>query len=173
MHKLIGAFFSVAVAGLMLIENGDLLSGRQKSEPLTLAKVQVETETQARRSPGKAQAKRDNRGHYTFKARLNGRTIPVLVDTGASSMAINERTARRIGLRISSDDFRHIANTANGQVKMAITTIKDVRIGGVRVRDVDAAVLPDEALDGVLLGMSFLNKLDRFEFADGELVLYE
>ncbi len=171
MHKLVGAFFCVTVAGLMMIEGGDLLPDRQKAEPVAI--VESAPETPVRRGTGKARAQRDERGHYTFKARLNGRSIPVLVDTGASSVAINEKTARRIGLRIARDDFRHIANTANGQVKMAVATIKDVRIGGVRVRDVQAAVLPDEALDGVLLGMSFLNQLDRFEFSDGELVLYE
>ncbi len=171
MHKLIGVFLSVAVAGIMLIEKGDLLSNTQKAEPAAV--VQKAKTTTTNRGSGKARAKRDDRGHYTFKARLNGRSIPVLVDTGASSVAINEKIARRIGLRVGRDDFRHIANTANGQVKMAIATIKDVRIGGVRVRDVQAAILPDEALDGVLLGMSFLNQLDRFEFTDGELVLYQ
>lgn len=177
MHKLTGAFLCLAVAGMMLSENGDLFSGGQKEQRVAVAEVQAnnqaEARTQSPRSPGKARAKRDERGHYTFKARLNGRSIPVLVDTGASSVAINERTARRIGLRLSKDDFRHVANTANGQVSIAIASIREVRIGGVQVRDVQAAILPDEALDGVLLGMSFLNQLDRFEFADGEPVLYE
>ena len=44
-------------------------------------------------------------------------------------------------------------------------------IGGLVVRDVDALVLPDEALSENLLGMSYLSKLRRFEIANGKLVM--
>src|SRR5882762_5037913 len=46
-----------------------------------------------------------------------------------------------------------------------------VDIGGLLVRDVDAMVLPDDALSENLLGLSFLSKLKRFEYANGKMVL--
>ena len=44
-------------------------------------------------------------------------------------------------------------------------------VGGLIVRDVEAMVLPDEALSENLLGLSFLSKLRRFEYANGRLVM--
>ena len=48
----------------------------------------------------------DNRGHFLVDARLNGRRAQVLVDTGATSVAINKSMARRIGLRLTQADFK-------------------------------------------------------------------
>jgi aspartyl protease family protein len=46
-----------------------------------------------------------------------------------------------------------------------------VDVGGIVVRDVDAMVLPDQALSENLLGLSFLSKLKRIQYADGQMVL--
>jgi len=122
---------------------------------------------------GIATAKRDRSGHFTFKARIDGKYIRVLVDTGASAVAINRTTAKRIGIKLSNNDFRYNAKTANGTAKYAKAVLKEVLIGGVRVRNVKAAVLDDMALDTTLLGMSFLNKLKRFEFKGNQLRLIQ
>ena len=62
-------------------------------------------------------------------------------------------------------------STANGTIKAARTRLAMVELGGLVVRDVDAMVLPDEALSENLLGLSFLSKLKRFEYAGGKMVL--
>ena len=103
-----------------------------------------------------ARIKMDSRGHFVTKARMNGRRIEVLVDTGATSVAIDERTARRLGIRLTNSDYKYDVSTANGRVKAASAVIKKVQIGRVTVRDVRAAVLQGDGLDGTLLGMSFL-----------------
>jgi aspartyl protease family protein len=113
----------------------------------------------------------DARGHFIAKARLNGRPVDVLVDTGATLVAINESTARRIGLKLSATDFKYKVNTANGQTMAAAANIGEIEIGRVIAHDVQASVLKDSALEGILLGMSFLNKLKRVEVAGGQLVL--
>jgi aspartyl protease family protein len=56
-------------------------------------------------------------------------------------------------------------------VKAAPARLAMVEVGGLIVRDVDAMVLPDEALSENLLGLSFLSKLRRFEYANGKMVL--
>jgi len=122
---------------------------------------------------GIATAKRDRSGHFNFKARVNGKYIRVLVDTGASAVAINRSTAKRIGIKLSKSDFRYNAKTANGTAKFAKAILKEVKIGTIRVQNVQAAVLDDMALDTTLLGMSFLNKLKRFEFKGNQLRLVQ
>lgn len=115
--------------------------------------------------------KADRQGHFITTARMNGRKVEVLVDTGATSVAINKSTARRLGLRLIPSDFKYKVNTANGSVKAATATIDRIDLGRVTVTDVRVAVLPDKSLDGTLLGMSFLNELRSFEFRNGELLL--
>ena len=61
--------------------------------------------------------------------------------------------------------------TANGTVRAARTQLNRVEIDDVIVRNVAALVMPDEALSENLLGLSFLSKLRRFEYANGKLVL--
>jgi aspartyl protease family protein len=94
-----------------------------------------------------------------------------MVDTGASVVALNESSAARLGVRPSQNDYTTTVTTANGKLKAARTRLAMVDIGGLIVRDVDAMVLPDEALSENLLGLSFLSKLKRFEFANGRMML--
>jgi aspartyl protease family protein len=114
---------------------------------------------------------RDARGHFETEGRIEGQRIGFMVDTGASVIALNETSAARFGLRPSRGDYKSTVTTANGTVKAARTRIAMVDIGGLVVRDVDAMVLPDEALSENLLGLSFLSKLKRFEYANGTMVL--
>ena len=114
---------------------------------------------------------RDGRGHFATEARIDGQRIAFMVDTGASVVALNESSAARFGLRPSPGDYRATVTTANGAVKGAPARLAMVDVGGLIVRDVDAMVLPDEALSENLLGLSFLSKLRRFEYANGKMVL--
>jgi len=114
---------------------------------------------------------RDPRGHFQAGGRINGQRLDFMVDTGASVVALNERSAARFGLRPSPSEYKATVNTANGTIKAAPARIAMIEIGELTVRDVDAMVLPDEALSENLLGLSFLSKLKRFEYANGKLVL--
>jgi aspartyl protease family protein len=113
----------------------------------------------------------DRRGHFLTDARIDGQRIDFMVDTGASVVALNEKSAARFGLRPSRSEYNATVTTANGTIKAARARLAMVDIGGLVVRDVDAMVLPDEALSENLLGLSFLSKLRRFEYANGRLVL--
>jgi aspartyl protease family protein len=114
---------------------------------------------------------RDGRGHFQTEGRIDGQRIGFMIDTGASVVALNETSAARFGLRPSRGDYNATVTTANGTIKAARTRLAMVDIGGLVVRDVDAMVLPDEALSENLLGLSFLSKLKRFEYANGKMVL--
>jgi aspartyl protease family protein len=114
---------------------------------------------------------RDARGHFQAEGRIDGQRIDFMVDTGASVIALNETSAARFGLRPSRGDYNATVATANGTIRAARTRLAMVELGGIVVRDVEAMVLPDEALSENLLGLSFLSKLKRFEYAGGKMVL--
>lgn len=113
----------------------------------------------------------DRSGHFFGTFRINGRTERGLVDTGASTIAINVSTARRLGLSPGTLTFDVRVGTANGQVDAARTKLNRVEIGGISLRDVDAFVLPDKSLSGMLVGMSFLSRLSSYRVEDGALHL--
>jgi aspartyl protease family protein len=114
---------------------------------------------------------RDARGHFAAEGRIDGQRIGFMVDTGASVVALNESSAARFGLRPTPGQYTAKVTTANGTIKAARAQIAMLDVGGLIVRDVDAMVLPDEALSENLLGLSFLSKLKRFEYANGQMVL--
>jgi aspartyl protease family protein len=115
---------------------------------------------------------RDARGHFATDGRIDGQRITFMVDTGASMVALNESSAARFGLRPIPSQYTAKVSTANGIVRGARAQIAMIDLGGgLIVRDVDAMVLPDEALSENLLGLSFLSKLRRFEYANGQMVL--
>ncbi len=114
---------------------------------------------------------KDSRGHFQTDARIDGQRIGVMIDTGASVLALNESSAARIGVRPSRASYTAKVSTANGTIMAARTQIAMVDVGGLIVRDVEAMVLPDEALAENLLGLSFLSRLKRFEYANGKMLL--
>ncbi|MBO6553889.1 MAG: TIGR02281 family clan AA aspartic protease [Roseitalea sp.] len=120
---------------------------------------------------GMERLRADARGHHVAEFELNNLRVQGLIDTGATTVALNESTARRAGIRLSPADFVYPVQTANGTVMGARAVIDKVRVGSVRVRQVEALVLEDRALNTVLIGMSFLNRLRSFSYENGTLVL--
>jgi aspartyl protease family protein len=109
-------------------------------------------------------------GHFQTEAAIDGRRIDFLVDTGASMIALRERDANKLGIFPVPADYTAIVSTANGSVKAARVSLKRVEIGNVSVRDVQALVLPDQALSQNLLGMSFLSRVNWSQ-KNGKLIL--
>src|SRR5262249_60323209 len=97
--------------------------------------------------------------------------LQVRAHPGASLVQFWGEAARRIGINPLSADFRATVSTANGSVLVAPILLKEIKVGELSVRDVRAAVFPDNRLQVGLLGMSFLSKLSHFEVAGGRLVL--
>ena len=100
--------------------------------------------------------KRGPDGHYSAEALINGERVRVLVDTGATGVAISQSVADRLGL--SSQDAIN-THTANGNAVSYLVRLKTVQLGGVIAHDVAATISP--GLEGdALLGMSFLGRMD-------------
>ncbi|MEM9331472.1 MAG: TIGR02281 family clan AA aspartic protease [Pseudomonadota bacterium] len=149
-------------------------SKQDAQAPQKVAKAKIEDEDAYdpfEFSGRKARIKMDRSGHFITTAKMNGRKVTVLVDTGATSVAINKSTAKRLGIFLKASDFKYTVNTANGATKAASAYIKRIEIGRVTVKNVRAAVLSDKALDGSLLGMTFLGQLKGFEVKNRQLIL--
>ena len=115
--------------------------------------------------------KADRNGHYFAAADINGTTVAVMVDTGATGVALSYDDAEKVGLHPHGLDFDTPINTANGVVQAARVKLRRVEVENVRVRDVEGWVLPDGAMRGSLLGMSFLSRLSSFRIENGVLYL--
>ncbi len=110
-------------------------------------------------------------GHYYSEADINGRSINVLVDTGATTVALSYEDAERAGIFVNPSDFTLRSRTANGVARAAPVMLDSVQIGGITVHNVQATVAEPGRLHITLLGMSFLKRLARFEMRRGRLIL--
>ncbi|WP_138381096.1 retropepsin-like aspartic protease family protein [Luteithermobacter gelatinilyticus] len=110
-------------------------------------------------------------GHYWVKGDIKGVKVSFVVDTGASHLALTYEDAEQIGLYPAHLEYSISVSTANGPTRMAHVTLPSVSLGDVEVTDVSATVAQQGQLPVSLLGMSFLNQLNSFEFQGEELVL--
>jgi aspartyl protease family protein len=159
----------IACLGITMAQMADRMTATPAlAKSLSAKSVPVEPAPSSLRS---ISIPRDARGHFQAEGRIDGQYVGFMIDTGASVVALNERSAARFGLRPSRSEYNAAVSTANGTVRGARARLAMIDIGGIVVRDVDAMVLPDEALSENLLGLSFLSKLKRFEYASGRMVL--
>jgi aspartyl protease family protein len=123
-------------------------------------------------APVKAQTSiaRGADGHYRVVGSVGGHSVAFLIDTGATSIALNETQARRLGIdfRVVGDPM--IVNLASGTAKAWRIKLPQVKIGPLDVLGVEAFVLEGEGANDALLGMSFLNRV-RWHEDQGVLVL--
>ncbi len=113
----------------------------------------------------------DARGHFSADVYVRGIPIRTLVDTGATLVSFSEEDAAKIGLRADSSQRKASFQTANGLVTASLIRIPEMRLQGITVYDVEAAIMPKGAMHGTLLGMSFMKKLASYESRGTSMVL--
>jgi len=148
-----------------------MLSGQVETVERAPEVIDAAVERPASLSGRVARLSADASGHFRTDTRMNGRSVPVLVDTGATYVSVNETTARRLGVAPQLDDYRYTVQTANGETTAALVTVARMQLGPIELRDVDTLVTRDGTLPVALLGMSFLGRLSKFEIADERLTL--
>ncbi len=112
----------------------------------------------------------DARGQYAADALVDGLSVRMLVDTGASLVTISAATAARLGL-VPSPGPKWRLRTANGELVASPVVLGSMSFGGLYLRDVQALILAPEAGDVNLLGASFLKRIVSVEQRDGILIL--
>ncbi|MCY0092946.1 TIGR02281 family clan AA aspartic protease [Hoeflea ulvae] len=110
-------------------------------------------------------------GHFSADFHINGRHVRGMIDTGATYVAMNQSTARSIGLGLAASDFNHQVSTANGLTNAALVMIDRIEVGAVSIKNVEAFVLTDSALSATLIGMSFMSKLRTYQVSNNKLEL--
>ncbi len=113
----------------------------------------------------------DRNGHFIVETAVDGRRLTMIVDTGASIVALSHEDALAAGIRPLPSDFKGRISTANGDMAVARVRIREIRVGDIYARDVEAVVVPQGRLRTSLLGMSFLRQLRGFDIASNRLTL--
>lgn len=125
----------------------------------------------APRAGGSVELRLSRDGHFHAEIEINGRAVNVMIDTGATMVALSHEDAERAGIYVKDADFTHRVSTANGTGRIAPIVIERISIGDITVRNVQAAVTEPGRLRKSLLGMTFLGRLSRTEMRGGMLVL--
>lgn len=110
-------------------------------------------------------------GHFYLNTIINRKKVRFLIDTGASDIALNLQDAQNIGINIKKIKFNKIYNTANGKTYGASVILDHLIVGRVKFNRVSASIMSSD-MDISLLGMTFLNRLKKYEFKNSNLILY-
>ena len=102
----------------------------------------------------------DPHGMYGVDGSINGLPIHFLVDTGSTAIAMNRNQASRLGLQYRLNGVEGHTTTASGVEKAYYLKLKTVQVGEITLHDVEAAVIDGDYPHEVLLGMSFLGRLN-------------
>ncbi len=114
---------------------------------------------------------RTSDGDFAIAAQINGARMPVVLDTGASSVVLTHDDAKAAGLPLDLLNYTVSIDTANGRTRAAPVTLDRIAIGALEERSVEALVVQPGQLRTSLLGMSFLNRLQSWQVSGDRLIL--
>ena len=118
------------------------------------------------------QIPRGQGGEFALRAKINGVTTPMVIDTGATSVVLTWETAKAIGLPIEMLEYNVDVETAGGHTKAARLTIDRLAVGGLVEKSIPALVVPRGQMKTNLLGMSFLDRLESWGVRADTLMLH-
>jgi aspartyl protease family protein len=114
---------------------------------------------------------RSQSADFQVNTQVNGRGVPMILDTGASAVVLSNEDAKAIGLPVEMIKYTVGIATANGHTKAAEVTLDQVAVGSIVERAVPALIAQPGQLKTSLLGMSFLNRLQSWEVRGDRLVM--
>ena len=124
-------------------------------------------------SPASAvQIARGQGGEFALRAKINGVSAPMVIDTGATSVVLTYETAKAAGLPLELLEYDVDVETAGGRTRAARLTLDRLSIGKLVERSVPALVVPHGQMKTNLLGMSFLDRLESWEVRADRLMLH-
>lgn len=123
------------------------------------------------RDGGTATYRRGPGGHFVVTAEINGTSLPLLFDTGATAVVLTNEDARAVGIDTAALDFRIRVSTANGTGRAAPVTLDEMVVGGIVRNRVRAFIAEPGALEVSLLGMTFLETLAQYTVTSNSLEL--
>ncbi len=115
----------------------------------------------------------DDDGHFRVNTWINGTQIRMLVDTGASTLALSYEDGQKLGLDPGKSKNLVAISTANGVAYGAPYYVGRVEVGEIGRTAVEAIVMTPDTLGESLLGMSFLKTLTRYEIRKDEMIFVQ
>jgi aspartyl protease family protein len=119
---------------------------------------------------GEIRLVRQDDGHFWLRANINGHQTDLMVDSGATTTAINADTAREAQLILDPEDQSVELDTANGVVKARTASIKSLMVGDVAISDHEVVVAEAFGETNVV-GMNFLDKFSSWNVSGDKMVL--
>ncbi|HZP74945.1 MAG TPA: TIGR02281 family clan AA aspartic protease [Pseudolabrys sp.] len=110
-------------------------------------------------------------GDFSVAAHINGARVPMVLDTGASSVVLTQEAAKAAGLPLGFLTYTVSVETANGRTFAAPVTLDRLAVGGITERSVQALIAQPGQLKASLLGMTFLNRLESWEVRGDKLLM--
>jgi aspartyl protease family protein len=165
MQKLIAS--AAAIVGVSVIVAGGLGNAPIEA-PQNTPKTALRQVRQAHSGADVVLERRSN-GHFFAEVEVNGTSIGMLADTGASVVALSIADAEAAGINVDSLNFSQTVSTANGDADAAFVVLDEVSVGSITRHNVTALVA--RGLSGSLLGMSFFNTLAKVGIEGDEMVL--
>ena len=114
---------------------------------------------------------RGRNGDFQVRTQINGARIPMVLDTGASTVVLTQEAAKAAGLPIEVLTYDVNVDTANGRTKAASVTLDSVAVGSIVERAVPALIAQPGQLRTSLLGMNFLKRLESWEMRGDKVVM--
>ena len=161
----------VMVVLLLLAFTAGVVVEYMDSPKVAHASDNISELTRERASARAVQIARRQGGEFALRARINGVTAPMVVDTGATSVVLTYETAKAAGLPLELLEYDVDVETAGGHTKAARLTLDRLAIGKLVERSVPALVVPHGQMKTNLLGMSFLDRLESWEVRSDQLML--
>ncbi len=165
------ALVAMALAGAVKVYDSGLTEKLRAGRDADLVVEIVAPSTPANGYSDIVRIAKNRDGHFYTDLMINRRNVNVLIDTGASILALRDSDAEAVGLYPKPADFKFPVNTANGQTMAARMMVQEIELGRLTVRDADVFILPDEQLAKNLLGMNVLSEMGRVEFNQAELII--
>jgi len=150
------------VAAVLLATAGAVVAYGEPGQ-IARAKNTLAELLQQRASARAVQISRGQAGEFALRAKINGVSAPMVIDTGATSVVLTYETARAVGLPLELLEYDVDVETAGGHTKAARLTLDRLAIGHLVERSVPALVVPHGQMKTNLLGMSFLDRLESWE----------
>lgn len=114
--------------------------------------------------------KRLDDGHYWLQVEINGNPVKFMIDTGATTTAVNSKTALEAGIEVDNSGFPVLINTANGTVQAQRGKAKSLQIGPLTIEDHNV-VVSESFGDTNVLGMNFLESLKSWKVENNVMTL--
>lgn len=176
MGKLVAIVFGFTFLMVLMMPSGPGGTFSSTSNASSSDRIEVRADPERASSSDSGQASygevrlnRGDGGQFHVDARINGTSLPFLVDTGADMVALTIDDARRLGIYINPYEFEPVGTGAGGALRGKPVMLNQVEIGGRTLTNVQAVVI--EGLETNLLGQSVLREFGKVELSGDTMVI--